>query len=188
MVAKGKLNPQPVSVLGKNKSFPVKLPPSPPSLLEPAGMGRRGAGQACSPVSSAASQNPAFLLPNPIPTPFRSRQVKGLQTQEPEGQRAGSVVGFEGEKIPMVALGTECVRTRVQGRGWEKPLGYPWTEHHAIHLSHTPFPPASLFRASQIAGFRNLGEMGRAWSTQQNQHRTWCQREMAQILVHHKLT
>lgn len=160
MVAKGKLNPQPVSVLGKNKSFPVKLPPSPPSLLEPAGMGRRGAGQACSPVSSAASQKPAFLLPNSIPTSSRPRQVKGLQTQEPEGQKAGSVVGFEGEKIPMVALGTECVRTRVQGRGWEKPFGYPWTEHHAIHLSHTPLPTSLPVQSFPDCGFQELGGNG----------------------------
>lgn len=160
MVAKGKLNPQPVSVLGKNKSFPVKLPPSPPSLLEPAGMGRWGAGQACSPVSSAASQKPAFLLPNPIPTSSRPRQVKGLQTQAPEGQKARSVVGFEGEKIPMVALGTECVRTRIQGSGWEKPLGYPGTEQHAIHLSHTTLPTSLPVQSFSDCGFQELGGNG----------------------------
>lgn len=93
VAAKGKLGPQPVSVLGKNKSFPVKLPPpplTPASLLKPAGMGRRRGGQAYSPVSSAACQNPASLRPNPIPTSRRSRQVKGLQSQSLQAQKAGS--------------------------------------------------------------------------------------------------
>lgn len=68
--------PSPVSVLGKNKRFPVSLTP-PHWLLQPAGMegGRERQAQS-SELSCQSEPRPPSLLPSPMSA---SRQVNGLQ-------------------------------------------------------------------------------------------------------------
>lgn len=145
---------------GQEQKFPCEVAPTPASLLEPAGMGRRE-GPSLQPVSPAARQNPASLPPKPIMTPPGLQAGEGPPTQEPQGQQAGSGsrIQEEEEKVPMDGPGDRVCGTRVQGHGWEKLPGFPCTKRHAIHPSHTLHPPASPPRASPITGFRSWWEM-----------------------------
>lgn len=68
--------------------------------------------------------------------------MKGVQTQEPQGRKLGLRVGFKGEMLPPMALGTECAGTGAPTCGWGKLLSFL---HSALPLTYqTPLhrPPA----------------------------------------------
>lgn len=118
-------------------------------------MGRWGGGQACSAVSSP----PATTQPSPAqphPSISRAKAGQGPPHSGAPGAGSGAAVGFKGDKIPMVALGTECWDTDDRSR--------PVTPvQSAVPLARlTPSPRGFPAQSPADCAFRELTGYGQA--------------------------
>lgn len=144
---------------GQEQKFPCEvapLPDSPPHPRFPSGAswgGRRGEGQACSLVSSAACQTqpPSSPAPSQHPSSPRPRQVRGLQTGCPGGRKLGLQLRRGGKRWP----GTQCDRTRFQGHRAGTPPGIP-AASTVRSLTHTPATTRLPARSLSDCAFREL--------------------------------
>lgn len=150
VAAKGKLGPQPVSVLGKNKSFPVKLPPPPLTPRFPSEAswdGEAERGPSLQPSELSCLSKPSLPPAQPYPNITQVKAGEGPSIAVSPSTESW----IEGEEIPVVALGTERAGSRVQVHGWGKPPSRPCIEHRAIYPPYTS--PSSLHARSSDCVF-----------------------------------